>query len=948
MTPDELWGHPLANEYLAALCGAYGSRGVAAVRRLVAGCGMGTAALPGGSASLEATWVAVLEAAAPEGRLRDVERGVWADPAVTAHRDRLRALAEWDFEARVEDYLRGLLGLGGPSGLGDRVEGLVGRYVDLSALSTPSHADGGSALDRYIHFADGGDWPLVEGIFHPAASRGAPIEDAARAEAEAVPRVAQRLTETTRTVLLGEPGSGKTWTIMRVLVSHALAWLAADSAARRGLPIPVFVPLREFSGHRGSPDGRFVAESFDDFLARQFHSLVPIREVLLRQDRVVLLLDAFNEMPRHVPGDEARDLGAELLAAIRDVRTFVLSCRKHDYRNELSHLPGLAQLELQDLDPPKIHAVIAARFGGPEADMARRLWQAIGGSETLLAAWGKAVAGGHTQGFWERDWRPPYPWEDADVHFEDVERRAVRDLHEGSRLMHLARNPFRLGLLTKTYIKDREIPPNRAALFEKLIGQLLAAEAERVKPLLRPWPEGRDGEVRTAMAAVALTMQSASRTALPRAPLEEAIAGTAAADLLDAALGANILTDLEGELAFDHQLFQEYFAARTVLPLLERDEPPDALFAQGEGWWDPHVWRETFHILAEHVDEAQAGRERVARWLAPFSPEVALDVATQDDAGPDAYEALSDPLRDVLAAAARARLSEDHPYGRNAAYRVLGRLHADEREGVGVTVTDEDVALPDIAWCNVPAGPFVYQDGEPRELPAFDIARYPVTWRQFQSFVDDPAGYSNKDWWEAGPAEPPGTPKDAGWPIANHPRERVDWYEAMAFCAWLTARLRKRKVLPRDKVVRLPTEVEWEKAARGEMGFEFPWEQMSAGDVDYTPGSANVRETWEHERVGRYALGRTSAVGAYPACRSPYGTFDMAGNVWEWCLNTDSGKEGIERGGHADPRVLRVVRGGSWNLVLRSARASFRDGGFPGVRDVSQGFRLVCASPISW
>ena len=197
--------------------------------------------------------------------------------------------------------------------------------------------------------------------------------------------------------------------------------------------------------------------------------------------------------------------------------------------------------------------------------------------------------------------------------------------------------------------------------------------------------------------------------------------------------------------------------------------------------------------------------------------------------------------------ASRGKVNEPHPYGRNAAYRALGRLHADDREGVDVVVVDEGPALPDIAWCSVPAGPFVYQGGERRELPAFDIARYPVTWRQYQAFVDDPEGYRNGKWWQAGPEEPPEAPGDAGWPIANHPRERVSWYESMAFCAWLTARLHERQELVLNKAVRLPTELEWEKAARGENGLEYPWEQAAAGDREYRPGSANIDET---DRLG--------------------------------------------------------------------------------------------------
>ena len=133
--------------------------------------------------------------------------------------------------------------------------------------------------------------------------------------------------------------------------------------------------------------------------------------------------------------------------------------------------------------------------------------------------------------------------------------------------------------------------------------------------------------------------------------------------------------------------------------------------------------------------------------------------------------------------------------------------------------------MPDIDWVEIPAGTFIYQDGEKQQLPAYAIARYPITHCQFQAFIEAPDGYPNPAWWQ-GLAEQPEAPAEARWDYANHPREMVNWYEAVAFCRWLSHLL--------GYEVRLPTEQEWEKAARGTDGREYPWGN------GYRSGHANI------------------------------------------------------------------------------------------------------------
>jgi hypothetical protein len=214
---------------------------------------------------------------------------------------------------------------------------------------------------------------------------------------------------------------------------------------------------------------------------------------------------------------------------------------------------------------------------------------------------------------------------------------------------------------------------------------------------------------------------------------------------------------------------------------------------------------------------------------------------------------------------------ESAPAARAAIGSALGRLGLDHRPGVGLTPD----GLPDIDWVAIPGGRFVYQDGERRTCEPFRIARYPVTHARFQTFVDDPDGYPRDRWWK-GLTAPGRQPQPARWPIANHPRETVSWHEAMAFCVWLTERL---GLGAWGLLIRLPTEPEWERAARGTEGLVYPWGN------DYRAGYANIDETWDG--AGTHALGQTSPVGLYPQGALPEGVRDLSGNVWECSLNLE-------------------------------------------------------------
>ncbi len=202
-------------------------------------------------------------------------------------------------------------------------------------------------------------------------------------------------------------------------------------------------------------------------------------------------------------------------------------------------------------------------------------------------------------------------------------------------------------------------------------------------------------------------------------------------------------------------------------------------------------------------------------------------------------------------------------------------------------------------------------------LTRYYISRFPVTNGEYEQFD---RGHAQKRMAGAGDL---------------HPVVYVNSLEAMKFCQWLTTRERKK--------YRLPTEAEWEYAARGSDGRKYPWGNYSRRGDLANFADKNTVFAWSDREISD-GFAESSPVGAFPLGASPFGLEDMAGNVWEWCLDYFEMYRGAPK---VNPRgatagAKRVYRGGSWKSRFNSLRTTTRGSNVPNYSCNDLGFRIVC------
>ncbi len=591
----------------------------------------------------------------------------------------------------------------------------------------------------------------------------------------------------------------------------------------------------------------------------------------------------------------------------------------------MSDLPETHRIYLQDLDLPGIRRVVFSRLGEQDG---LALWKAMGGSKALESAWQVASQEKVTEAFWEPTADMPFGW------WSD-ERKAWAAIHKGTRLIPLCRRPYNLHMVLKVWKEnykepiETRLPASRGKLYDKFVKTLLVREEKNDEKRGQPWGAEVQPSVFQLLTRIAAELQQRKMIWISRSDALETSTTAHIERWLNIALAADILETVtladESQIKFSHHLLQEFFAARKLLESFEAWEKGQPIGGTPlfDPWWEPGVWRETVVILGEWLNDGVRGPNRVARWLASSSPEVALNVILEHSEQFQ-IEDIETKTRDALIASAREKgdLSKAHatdPRGRAAAWRVLGRLNADPRPGIGVDAN----GIPLFDWVPIPAGDFLMGD---KKQPAkvekpYRISRYPVTYTQYKAFLDAKGGYEDKSWWKD--LHPDALKQMEGdqqtWKIGNHPAEGVSWYDAMAFCAWLTEKL--------GYEVRLPTEEEWEKAARGTDGRIYPY----GNEFDAAKG--NVSNT---------GIGQTSAIGIFPNGASPYGVLDMSGNVLEWMLTIYI----IQKSINITNSTVGAWRGSSWGDNEDSARAVGYKLTGSDYRSNNGGFRVV-AAPIS-
>ncbi len=729
---------------------------------------------------------------------------------------------------------------------------------------------------------------------------------------------------THRWVVLGDPGAGKT-----TLLRHLAASLARERPAGR---VPVFDSLPRLMRHR-----EWLFDRIERQLGRDGHrakGLGAVLEEAGREGRLVLLLDGLDEVPRDDRGDAEcllKDLSGRWPRAPIIVSSRPIGYRRpaHDYR-ELEVLP----------------------FDGERRREFLRRWFGRSGSSRVARARADSAAAS-----FETD-------------------AALRDL---------AGNPLYLTLMALLIEKGTSLERHRTGLYDQVF-QLLLDGAHRPNPR----PIAAQEAVRGVLRHLAHEMTRENRDAEPVTRLEARLYKPEADDLRaplervprwrrsmrpfldDLAEQTGILGPHDGPSAdwrYWHRTFREALAAEALAATLAPEGGEAALLAEARDIaeeQDLSRWAEPYALLAGRVADpdalvtslVEANRALGLRALATAQGlksetlDQILELTGEPEERAEVYQRLPELIDEPSRALALIDRLRSNTRNGNDLFFLERSVEAVATKWPGAEHSAEELRhrfydhIPpppeelfrwietkdgrvDL-WCDVPAGRFRmgsteaekggYDDERPQHevtvRSAFRMAAVPATVEQYAAF--DPqhrSSFQGK------------VPEER---IASHPVETVSWYEACAFCRWISSRL----ALTRG--ARLPSEEEWEYACRAGTDTRY-WQGDDEADL--------AAVGW----YGANSQNRTHRVGRKPA--NAWGLYDAHGNVWEWTQSEwTKDYSGREESVGIDPSTTtpatatsgdRVFRGGSYANVAGVARSAYRNGDRPQWAYGVRGFRVL-------
>lgn len=815
---------------------------------------------------------------------------------------------------------------------------LVGsyRYLDFRGIG-PTDQTGLQAnrrlelLDLYVPLQARCALPEGETWSRPLRLAGRRITEQEAAEVGGVgqPQPALGLLQKNAgIVLLGDPGAGKSTFLKYLALSFALGQGEHLGLGRR---LPVLVPLVSYAEKLAAGGLRldhFVADSF-----REGVGDLPIENLLepaLEEGRVLLLLDGL---------DEVRDPGLQRVVVQwvesfygfhrKAGNKFVLTSRIVGYREVRPAAEGLVECTLVDFDDQEI--------------------------ETFLGRWVLVQ---------ERDVLGDSPAAKSSA--ERERRELLQALHTSAAVRSLAANPLLLTILALMKRQGVALPEQRARLYSVYVRTLLESWSAVRGLTQRPVRERNAFEVLKVLAPLALWMHETSPKAglvrqrdlkqrLREIYLERGDADPEAAATMflgDLHQSCLLLERGASQFGFLHLTFLEYLAAYSLAKLeqygLERvlEEITPRI---GDAAWKEVLLLTIGHLAAVDEREVAAGRlllSLVQQRPGPPGEAVVLAGQALADLG---RNALPVEVREKVVGVLLETMRDEEtiqPARRAAAGRALAAIGDPRRE---VTT------LEGMQFCWVPPGPFMKgstsfdSQAENWEKPerrleisyGYWIGRYPVTVAQLLEYVASS---------EAKLGDP-----DALRGDGNAPAVWASCFEAAKFCVWLTSEAQKRGWIPEGWAAMLPSDLEWEKAARG--GFDLPagpetrpWGRLAESCTPDSgrSNSEKVRrfpwgEVFDTNRANSITtgIGRPSAVGCFPGGASPLGVEEMSGNVWEWTRSLAHGYDAREEPRRFSGKAPVTLCGGSFLEDYRELRCAYRGLRIAPRRSESVGFRVL-------